>query len=153
MLDRRQEILDRLAAILEPLAANFWRNRGELPEAKRPAITLLDADEIADQTSFGHAKRGLAASANLMKLTPQIILTLQDQKPDNASVGADLSALRAKVLFAICFDEGLQALVGNNGEIQYHGCETDLGRGRDFNGEMNVAFTFIYPFIPTELGA
>lgn len=152
MLDRRQEILDRLAAILEPLAPNFWRNRGELPADKRPAITLLDADEISEPTSFGKAKRGLAASPVLVKLTPQIIITLQDQKPGNDTVGADLNALRAKILNVVCFDQGLATLVGTNGEIQYHGCETDLGRGRDFNGEMNVAFTFVYPFIPTELG-
>lgn len=150
-MDRRQLILDRLADILEPLTPFFWRNRGELPDEKRPAITLLDANEISEKNSFGHAKRGLAASPNLVQLTPQIIITLQSQKPKNETVGADLNVIRIAVLKAICFDEGLAVLVGKNGEIQYHGCECDLARGLDMNGEMNVSVTFVYPFIPSEL--
>ena len=151
MLDRRQEILDRLEAILTPITPNFFRNRGELPAAKRPAITLCDADEVADKQSFGRGKRDLIMAPNLMHLTPEIIISLQDAKPHNVGIGESLSTYRNAILNVIIYDEGLAALIGKNGEIQYHGCATDLGRHRQMDGEMSVILTFIYPFIPQEL--
>jgi hypothetical protein len=152
MLDRRQEILDRLTAILTPLAPNFWRNRGEVPADMRPCITLCDADEMASDTStWGKAKRGLIAAPSLMKLTPEIIISLTDQKPANLNVGLQLSTMRNAILNVVCFDQGLGALIGANGEIQYHGCATDLGRNRQMNGEMSVILAFVYPFIPAEI--
>lgn len=154
MLDRRQQILDRLAAVLLPLVESpkhFTRNRDQLPDKLRPAITLLDADEVADTRPFDKAKRGLAQAPNLMRLSPEIIITLRDSKPPNPNVGQELNQFRVSILAAVLFDDALNSLVGTNGEIQYRGCETDLGRGRTMQGEMAIALTFVYFFNPSDL--
>jgi len=150
-MDRRDAILTQLEALLTPLAPNFYRDRGELPAEIRPAIVLLDADEMADDRAINRGR--LASSPNLVRLTPEIYIVLAGQKPLNATVGILLNSFRMAILNSILFDNTLQNIVTSSGEIRYNGCVTDLGKDRSMNGEMGVSITFVYPFIPGELRA
>jgi hypothetical protein len=48
-------------------------------------------------------------------------------------------------------DKTLQRIVGDNGQISYDGCVTDLARNRTMQGQLGVSITFVYPLIPGEL--
>jgi hypothetical protein len=128
---------------------NFVRNRGELPVDKRPGVIQLDAHEIADIKAFDRGR--VAASPNIIRLSPEIYITLEGRKPDNLAVGRDLNSIRVSILKAVLLDETLQGLVSSNGEIRYESCVTDLARGQNMDGEMGLVISFAYPLIPKEL--
>lgn len=151
MTDKREMILARLFAVLKdiPGVVTCVRNRGELPDDKRPAITLLDSDETAQDKAFNRGR--IAASPNFISLQPEIYVTLDSRKPDNKLIGQDLNVLRARILKAVLTDGTLVSLCGTNGEIRYLGCITDLARGRAMDGETGLTFAFIYVLNPSEL--
>lgn len=148
MRDRRQQIINRLAAILSPLvpAGHFFQNRGDLPQGMRPAITVLDMDETAQLEG-----RQRGPSPNIMHMTPQIVVSLDSNAPQNPNVGMRLNTLRLQILGLVLSDSELLSICGQNGRIDYRGCETDLALGRDFLGQMSIVITFVYPFSPKEL--
>lgn len=150
-MDKREIILLRLFAVLSAVdgVTTYVRNRGHLPDDKRPAIYLLDGDEAADDRAFDRGR--LSESPNLVSLDPEVYIALDGRGPDNARVGEDLNAFRVKIVKAVLFDATLKALIGTNGQIKYRGCVTDLARGRAMNGEMGIHFTLIYHFKPSEL--
>lgn len=145
MRDRRREILERLAVILKPLATTFARNRGRLPTDKRPAILLLDGDEIS--TLEG---KGPGISGNVMALSPQIVAIPDNMQPQNIGVGDMIADFRLAIIEAVQGDDILASLTGSNGRVDYRGMETDLKEGQDISGAANIVFTFVYPFIPGE---
>ena len=151
MVDKRELILLRLFEVLKSIPTlNQWvRNRGELPDEKRPAIIMLDGDEHASETAFNRGRIG--ASPNMISLVPEVYISLEARKPDNVNTGEDLSAIRVAILKAVLTDSVLLSLVGGNGEIRYNGCVTDLARGRNIDGEMGLMFAFVYHFKPSEL--
>jgi hypothetical protein len=151
MTDRREMILARLFELLGSLPGvqQCVRNRGELPNDLRPAITLLDCDENVQSHPARHG--GLSAALCLVSLEPEIYLLLETRKPDNVGVGQDLNLLRAVIIKAILTDTVLIALVGTNGEIKYNGCVTDLAKGRAMDGEMGLNFALVYVLNPREL--
>lgn len=154
MTDRRQLVLDRLFAILQGIDGVQFvgRNRKELPQEKRPAILLFDAHEVRVDASERAMPRGrLVASPSIVRMAPEIWLVLDQKKPHNEGVGSLLNSLRLEVLKAVLRDDTLQSILGDNGEIRYEGCETDLSRQDAMNGEMGLAIGFIYPLIPSEL--
>jgi hypothetical protein len=133
----------------------FVHNRGELPsspEPKVPGLVLLDADEVKDPR-FVQAQPGrkLPMGTQVMRMTPEIYIVLDVRKPNNTNVGEDLNTARAAILDLIMHDEVLTALVGDNGQITYDGCVTDLARNRTFRGQMGLSITFVYPLLPGEL--
>lgn len=153
MVDRRQNILNRLVDLLMVVAADngltFVHNRGELPDDKRPALTLFDSHEVADQRAFERGRLG--AAPNIMRMTPEIYVILKDRKPNNVDVGKDLNGFRLLILKTVLLDQTLQDLIGTNGEMRYDGCVTDLAKGQAMDGELGMTISFAYPFQPREL--
>lgn len=161
-VDRRVLILQQLEELLGGLdielttgripAGNFVRNRNELPAEKVPGIILLDGDEVGDPgTARVPSGRSTPLTSRLMKMQPEIYVVLNVRKPQNKNVGEDLSIARAVILKAVIQDQTLRAIVGDNGRIDYDGVVTDLSRNRTMEGQMGIAFSFIYPFLPLEI--
>lgn len=165
--DRRQEILDRLWAILSVLvvdlaggpngvvqikAGNIVRNRNDLQADKTPGMIILDADEVRDQRALQPPRGNTEARmpVQLMKMTPEIYVVLETRPVGNVNTGVDLNTARLKILNAIFSDSQLQAIVGSNGNISYDGCVTDLARNRTMKGQLGISVTFSYPLILAE---
>ena len=140
MADIRESILARLVVIATAVTGvtTVVRNRGALTDAKRPAIIIMDADEVGDD---GDPDRRPPASMRRVGMTPQIYLLLSGNAE---SVGASLNALRAKTVKAIMQDATLIDLTLDNVGIRYDGCSTGLAMGRSMEGEMLLSFTFTY---------
>ncbi len=168
--DRRQEILDRLWAILSTLevnllggpngsvlikAGNIVRNRQDLQADKVPGMILLDADEVKDPTKLQPQRGNTEARMpiQVMKMTPEIYIVLDVRGVQNLNVGADLNTARLAVLNKIMNDTQLQEIVGSNGGITYDGCVTDLARNRTAKGQLGLSVTFSYPLIVAEYTA
>jgi hypothetical protein len=165
--DRRQEILDRLFAILNGLtinlvggpegavvieAGNVVRNRNQLQADKVPGLILLDADEVRDPTKQLR-EQGLAQGrmpTQVMKMTPEIYVVLDVRGVQNENVGQDLNTARLAINAAIFGDAQLQTIIGTNGNAIYDGMVTDLARNRTMKGQCGLSFTFSYPLILTE---
>ena len=152
MADTRELILARLAEILGGLPATLMgepgafvtraRNRGELTDAQRPALILLDGDEKVDDRFIG---RG-AMAPRLMTMTPEIGIVIGGREPKNELIGEDLNAMRMTVVKAVAHDAGLKTIVGTNGSVEYGGLVTDLGWHRSMEGVMVLSFLITYPF-------
>jgi len=149
MVDRRENIMERLLAVLQtvPGVAYVVRNRGELESDKRPAVQLMDADEKPEDTPLNRGRPAFAP--NRVRMTPEIYITLSTLDP--SQMGPSLNVLRAALLKAVLLDKQLINLVGESGDIRYDGCATDLARGRDMVGQMVVNITFVYVLRPSEL--
>lgn len=148
--DKREAILARLFEIYEKLAednnGSAYRNRTNIPEAKLPAIVLLDADESADENPFGGKGRGPGGPV-ILNMKPETWIFVMD---DPKSVGPSVSDFRAKLLKAVLGDQTLIALC-NGGDIRYDGFETALAGGRSMAGEARVSFTLRYVLRPGAL--
>jgi hypothetical protein len=147
-MDKREEILSRLAVVAKALAGvgTVVRNQDEISEHKRPAIVIFDADETADERAAQHGHVG--RSPNLIEMTPEILILLGG-RPEN--VGAALNAVRAGLVKAVLTDSALLALTGPNGSVRYAGCSTQLGHGRSMEASMIVHLTFAYVLRPEQL--
>jgi hypothetical protein len=167
--DRRELILDRLAALLEGLtipllggpppatvteipAGNFDRNRNELDKTKVPGILLLDGDEVRDtrQTLQPRGQQESQVPTQVMKMTPEIYVVLDVRGISNQNVGQDLNTARRMILATVLPDQTLQSIVGGNGDIVYDGCVTDLAKNRAMKGQLGISITFTYPLIRNE---
>lgn len=155
MPDRREAIIQRLLVLAEAVdgVPFAFRNRLDLGERQRPAIVILDSDEIVDAGGSAQGRPGRVPS--VVSMTPEILILLQDDadRTGSAGVGAALNTIRAKYLSAILSDSVLAELTGPNGSIRYEGCATGLSRGRNMEGEMGLSVAFQYPLIPAELEA
>lgn len=159
-VDRREEILERLFAILENLVSGLTissgpfkgavRNRDQLPQEKVPGILMLDADEVRDPQMPPRDGRGGPPGPGIMRMTPEVYIQLDVRDINKKKVGEDLNLVRSVIVAAVYGDQILQRLTGANGFIVYDGCVTDLARNRMMQGQMGLSFTFGYPFIPGE---
>lgn len=151
-MDRREEILARLLEILGTisLVQVVVRNRGELPSAKRPAIVLLDGDEVARE-SVPQQRGRLTLAPNLVDLTPEIYAIMDQREPANDRIGEDMNALRVEIIRTISTDATLASILGSNGEIKYEGCITDMASGRSMEGQMHIRMTFTYALRVSDL--
>jgi len=149
--DRREQILVQLVAIAEavPGIIKVVRNRIEISEEQRPAIAILDADEIAEEGVLGGRKLP-GPSPRLVNLSPEMYLML-GALAAGINVGTQLNGFRLLILAAVLNDPTLTTLVGSNGEIRYDQCATALARGRTMEAEMGLGFTFRYVLNPSEL--
>ena len=147
MTDRREMILARLLVIARscPGIAAAFRNKDEISEKQRPAIVILDADEVADDADPGLRP---VRSPRRIGMTPEIYILLGARPED---IGTAINALRATFVKTVLADPDLQAIVGTSGDIRYEGCATGLARGRNMEGEMGISFTFAYVLRPDEL--
>lgn len=149
-MDRREAILARLETIQAEIDGinKTFRNRGdEITDTDKPASSLYDADETADERLDNDTGKP-ARSPNKVAMMPEIYLSLAGRPED---VGPAINAMRVKLIKAVLFDDQLKTIVGPNGSIRYQGCATGLARGRNMQADMRLVFTFIYPLIPGEL--
>ena len=154
MADVREEILSQMATIIAGLSATVFgattvfattaRNRGELTSVARPALILLDNDEVIDDRVTPRGRGSTAA--RVMTMSPEVAIVLGGREPQNTDVGEDLNAMRLTVVKAIATDATLLSLVGVNGDIQYGGLVTDLGWHRSMEGIMVLSFLINYTF-------
>jgi len=144
-MDRREEILARLAVVAAGISGvvTAVRNSVGLSDDKRPAIDILDADEVSAPALSSQGK-----GPQLVTMTPEIYIMVAET-PEN--LGPAINAIRASVIKAILEDTDLQNLTGDNGSIRYEGCATGLSRGRSMEGEMGASIAFTYPFFLSEL--
>jgi hypothetical protein len=152
MTDRRELILQRLLVILSntPTVQIVMRNRGELPPDKRPAIIMLDADEV---TKLSHREQTgqLKSGPHLVDMTPEIYVVMDAREPENKLIGEDMNAMRVTIVKAIFGDPELPKIIGSYGQVRYAGCQTDMASGRSMEGQMNIQMTFTYALQPHEL--
>ncbi len=137
---------------------SIFRNRGAVPDTYRPALVLLDGREEKRTTTQGHH----AMPSALITIVPQIWVLVKARENVNNDtlggepnpVGEELSAWRMKVLGAIFSEaeEGgeLARLLGESGEIEYRGLDTDLEAMAEMTGEMHLLFGFTYYFNPRD---
>jgi hypothetical protein len=147
-MDKREQILRRLleVAAAVPGIVTAVRNQDEISERRRPAITIFDADESADEAAERQDHPGRAP--NIVEMTPEVLILL-GASPE--TVGSALNELRARLIKAVLADSQLIALAGPNGRVRYAGCTTHLGHGRSMEGSMGVHFTFAYVLRPEQL--
>lgn len=152
MMDRREQILLRLLAVLEtiPGMKAVARNRGGLPVEKRPGLILLDADEDADEPPQQGTGR-LTLAPNVVTMIPEIYVVMDMREPPNEKIGEEMNALRVTIIKTIFSDQPLQTLLGANGGIRYLGCETDMASGRSMEGQMHIRTAYRYVLRPSEL--
>jgi len=148
-IDKRELILARLFAVYQgiPGIETVVRNKGNLPEDKRPAISLFDADEEPDERAWNIPGR-VAAAPNLVNLRPETYVTLN---AGEENMGTVINGWRMKILKAVLLDDDLKTLVGENGAMRYEGCFTDLARERKLEGEIGLRLNFIYVLRPQQL--
>src|SRR5512143_4303712 len=96
--DKREDILARLYAIIKTISGitTYARMLGEMPEASRPYIVLIDGNEVRADDSRGKGRQTV-----IMVMTPTICAGASATSDD---VGADVNAIRAKILPAILTD-------------------------------------------------
>lgn len=147
--DVREAILARLLVLFKAIvgADKAFRNRLRIPDELLPAITVLDGDETPDDSSYG---RGRPANGPLIVTMRPEIYAFTDSDQDDESLGAGLNALRAQIMKAVLNDETLLGLC-KDGDIRYEGFSTGLAQGRSLEGELGIAFAFVYVLRPKSL--
>jgi hypothetical protein len=154
--DKREAILQRMLSILQGIPGpavvdgepSIFRNRGEVPVEKMPALVLLDGRETINIST--HAKGGILAPT-VFTLRPQVFVILKPtNRIDNDGIGEELSDYRMKLLKAFSGDEDLIFMLGSNGEIQYLGHETDMQTGSTMLGQMQMNFSLNYTLNPKD---
>jgi hypothetical protein len=155
--DKREAILQRMLAILTTITGpavvdgtvSIFRNRGEVPVEKLPALVLLDGKETIRLSTSG--KGGILAPT-VFTLEPQVFVVLKPREDvNNDGIGEELSDYRIKLLKAFTSDDSLLAMLGSNGEINYLGSETDMQTGSTMLGQMQMLFTLTYVLNPSDL--
>jgi len=157
MFDKREAILQRMFTILQTIngiavvegESCVFRNRGEVPAEKLPALVLLDGREEIRISASG--KGGILAPT-LFTLLPQVFVILKPRDGvSNDGIGEELSSYRIKLLKAFTSDDSLIGMLGSNGEIQYLGHETDMQTGSTMLGQMQMLFSLTYVLNPNDL--
>lgn len=146
-MDDREAILNRLRDLCGevPGVKSAYRNRLRVPDTAKPALVVYDADEVADEDTYGRGRS--PATINLVSMTPEIYLVLG---ADHEDVGTEMNAIRAALYKRIVGDETLRDLCADE-DIRYQGCISGLGIGRSMEGEMLLNFTFRYVLNPATL--
>jgi hypothetical protein len=153
--DRREEILVRLetvvlpSVVMSPSIAHVARNAVGIPDEKRPAIILLDADETGI-LQHKHPDPRVGMAPQLVTMAPEIFYLAGDL-PENQVPGTHLNLAKCRIMDAIVSDVGLREICGRNGYIGFGGMETDMKTGSTVAGEALLHPVFTYPFIPSEL--
>lgn len=149
LADTRELILARLIVLFKTIIANpkhVFRNRLRVADSQLPAICLLDGDEDPDPSSYG---RGRPANTPLVvTMRPEIYAFCSGGTDDDP--GPELNALRAAILKVVLNDATLLGLCKDK-DIRFEGFSSGLGQGRSLEGEMAMAFAFVYVLRPASL--
>lgn len=156
MRDRREEILARLLVILGTGSLSLgstWRNRGNLdalPSDQYPAGVTLDGDEERHSEPYGVIKPDMPFT--LFTLLPQIFIVPEPTKTvTNEGIGPLMSGLRIKVIDLFTSDQIIKSILGEDGQIEYLRCSTDMKTGHPMRGGMQFDFAYTYLLDPEEL--
>jgi hypothetical protein len=150
--DVRELILQRLKAILDSVdgAETTWRDRQDVDPAQTPTLILLDGHETKRTSTAGAGRTRMPPV--IMEMTPQIWIQLQPRTDaENAGVGEELSAWRAKILRKLFNDAELAMLQGENGELEYRGVRTDMEVGNAVVGNEVIELALTYFFDPDDM--
>jgi hypothetical protein len=150
MIDRREQILARLRALIGDIAGpvKTVRNGDELSGQSRPAIFLHDGVEERVDTGQGGAPN---SQTQLMRMHPQIALLMGAPTEE---IGPAMSEFRRLVLVAVLNDATLVGMVGVGGRkpaMWLESCAVTTESGETREGRMDMVFTFDYPFKISEL--
>lgn len=158
MADRRELILTRMLTLLEtmvqstpPIVVSVVRNRDLRSDEKRPGLVLLDGDEsqrLTDDRKRG--RPGMGMGNQLMVMSPQVFILMNEQRPTRETIGPDTNALRTKIINAFASDTTLAAHYGANGSMILNATTTDMKSGGAVTGSMMLDFRIVYPLIPNE---
>lgn len=150
MADKREEILERLLAIVKTVdgVKNAARNRASWDQDERTAVAVMDGSESVVSPKGVPPGRGPQMANSLVDMSPEIYLLPQTQGPQNDTVGTLQNTLRLNIINAIGNDAELKSLLGSNGMMAYAGCDTDLRAGGALHGLMRLDFKFRYTFKP-----
>lgn len=135
MADRREQVLARFLAIAAGtnLFTETARNKTDVTGKRRPACIVLDADEETLELPQGRPQ----GTPDIVLMSPEVYLLAEKRHED---LGAALNVLRAAIVKAVKTDATLAGILGTNGWVRYQGCSTDLGKGRQMQGEMVLSF-------------
>lgn len=146
-MDPRELIMARLDAICSGLAGiTVYRNRPMSAEDAKPAIVIMEGDELADDGDRN--RHGLAPRR--VTMTPSLFLLVSEQ-PE--AVGSALSELRARVLYAVLSDSPLAAITADNRGAAYMGATVAMDNGRRIEGALEMTFALTYIMRPADLAA
>ncbi len=166
MIDRREQIIERLVAIVGtiPGVVLTGRNLIDPPDSQLPAIIIHDGDEESDEDDVTReqARGGRAPGPVRVAMHPLLVVSVEPPPtaPVTATdgtvswedqVGPVLSAFRLAILKAVLFDAPLAAVYTTNGRVVYHGMTSYLDKGAAVIGRSALTFRIVYPLIPQEL--
>lgn len=148
-MDRREEILQRLVEIAGGVSGivKVARNTTEFPEQLRPAAIVFDGGEESPE-SLNPPRGRSTDQSRIVVMSPQIVILLGE---DEANVGTEINALRARFLHAVQTDTALAALTFNGLGVFYLGCDTNLDSGRATEAEMSFSYAIPYVLRFSEL--
>ena len=150
MADLREQVLDRLAAVLRGISgvAVVLENQGRGDDSRLPLIIMLDGPEEIEESDLRPGRP--SNSPVRMIASPHVFLTVGGE-PEEIRPAREL--LRRKIIKAVHADPTLIALTGEDpkGLIRYLGCDTGLAHGREMYGDMGLEFAFRYVFRPADL--
>lgn len=155
--NRREEILERILAVLETIDGvkevdgekSVYRNRTSIPNELRPGIILLDGVQRKRTDTRGKTRMPHVE----MMLLPQIFVLLElRENNENREVGEELSEFEKNILAALFTDGELWELLGgDSGQIEYTDLDTDMQTGSSMEGQMQLGLAFTYIFDPEEV--
>lgn len=151
--DMREDALARLLVIMQTVTgiSTAVRNRSLLGTEKRPAMVLLDGDELP-RLSIDTSRikgRAMMMIPQIVSLRPEVYILLKEDRPNHQTLGQDLNAFRIDFFKKMWADAALTSILGSNGSIVYYGCETDLKSGSALSGQMRLDFILNYVLRPT----
>lgn len=146
-------LLELMGGVDHPASSNRFRNRGDIPENKRPAFVLLDGSEAAvAQTIVSQRRTRSRESPIRLRLTPQLFaLNIKKSDAEAHLSGPEISDLIIAVQQAVLQSEALAALVGPNGDVAYKGHITDMQTGSEMVGSVLFLFEIDYWLMPEHL--
>lgn len=151
MTDKREQILERLEAILGEVAGTdeadaVARNQTMVPEDVRPCFVLFDGGEAqADDAQVGRGRPSTLPS--VMEMTPQVNVVVHGHA---AEVGPSASDWRGRIVKAVVSDAAIQALA-HKGDVRYTGMEQALSNGRKIDNEVSLSFAILYVLKPLDM--
>lgn len=149
MRDRREEILVRLRDVLAavPGIVKVGRNAEDVSGRSRPAIILHDGATALKDSGGGGAPN---SQAQIMRLSPQIYLLLGAPTED---LGPAASRFLVLILAAVLRDTLLIEMVGGERRrgIFFDGAGLETVTGETREGRFDIAISFDYPFVVSEL--
>lgn len=165
-LDRREDILERIAAIAQGVSgiASVYRNFGPTPTGllgvARPAILIYDGDtKLAQSTDSLLRFKSQKMPPTIWVMEPQIVILLASRDTvENAylqgvaaPVGPELSQWWRLLHNLIVNDDQIIDLVTSNGTHLLKGLTTDLKVGRTigaYGAWLMMLYEFYYPMFP-----